>query len=196
MLISQFMVPTAAKASAGSKRQLTARDSEQDAPAAKASRQQTGRSWIDWQMSDCKEPREAVLLPWREQVDSTRHQFTARLAGSQRACAESLLANLIAEDSWRELINTEGKKPYFSQLESFLKQELDRTTVYPPRAQIFRALNELPVCKIKVVIIGQVCIVNQHRWPITVAALPYATLKRVHYAGPISWTRASRRLVL
>lgn len=72
--------------------------------------------------------------------------------------AESLLSDLLTEDSWRELMDQESKKPYFAQLEAFLKKEMDSKTVYPPTQQILRALNELPVSKVKAVIIGQVLI--------------------------------------
>jgi hypothetical protein len=193
MSLTQFLVPIAGKAAAGSKRQLTAGDAAQDAPVAKASKQQKGRSWLDWQMSHCKEPREGVSAPWA-QVDSSEHQVTAQLAKLERVSAESLLADLLTEDSWRDLIDTERKKPYFSQLESFLQQELDKKTVYPPRAQILRALNELPVSKVKVVIIGQVCAVIQLSVPFMIGVdAQYATL--IHCAGSISRTRTSRRIV-
>lgn len=163
MSIAQFMVPKSGKAAAGSnKRTLTAADgAQQQSPVSKASKPQQGRSWVDWQLyhrgsqecgaASAVEPSTSLVA---NSVPPHRH---SQPGNSTQAYAESLLADLLAEDSWRKLIDVERKKPYYSQLEAFVKKELDTKTVYPPRQQIFRALNELPVSKVKVVIIGQVC---------------------------------------
>lgn len=142
------MVPKAGKA-AGSKRQWTAADGalEERAPVAKASKK--GRSWIDWQLSNCDQRESAALST--PQLMAIQHNHCI-----VQAHAESLLADLLTEESWRKLVDVESKRPYFESLESFLKKELDTKTVFPPRQHILRALNELPVSKVKVVIIGQV----------------------------------------
>ena len=156
MSITQFMVPKVGKGAAGSKRQLTVGDVAQpEFPPAKASRQ--GRTWIDWQLSECNEspcsgPQSLASLGQA----SPARGCAAHLGKPARPPAVSLLRELLTEDSWRALVDAESKKPYFAQLESFLKQQLESKTVYPPRQQIFRALNELPVSKVKAVIIGQV----------------------------------------
>lgn len=157
MSITQFMVPKAGKGAAGAKRQLAAGDGAQpEAPAAKVSRQ--GRTWIDWQRPNCT--GRGCAGPWSLATPELTVHFkhsTVEPSKPVQVRADSLLTDLLSEDSWRDLMNAESKKPYFSQLESFVKLQLDSKTVYPPRQHIFRALNELPVGKVKAVIIGQVC---------------------------------------
>lgn len=65
------------------------------------------------------------------------------------------LRALITEDSWSSLALSESKKPYWSRLESFICSEWATKTVCPCKDQIFRALNSLPLTKVRVVIIGQ-----------------------------------------
>lgn len=56
--------------------------------------------------------------------------------------------------SWKPFLESEFAKPYFKELSSFLHQEYESKTIFPPKAQVFRAfatdLNE-----VKVVILGQ-----------------------------------------
>ena len=65
--------------------------------------------------------------------------------------------NLNLENSWQELLATEMKEPYFKQLIEFIEKEYLRkkTKIFPPENQIFRAFNDCPVDKVKVVILGQ-----------------------------------------
>lgn len=50
---------------------------------------------------------------------------------------------------------TEGTKPYFTDLDRFLKDEYRERLVYPPRDQVFRALELTPFRKVRVVLLGQ-----------------------------------------
>lgn len=59
------------------------------------------------------------------------------------------------EKSWKELLKNEFEKPYFKDLTSFVRQEYQSGTVYPPPKFIFHALDSLPVDQVKVVILGQ-----------------------------------------
>lgn len=59
------------------------------------------------------------------------------------------------DNSWKELLKEEFGKPYFPALKSFLLQEKQQNTIYPPGNQIFSAFNHTPFDKVKVVIIGQ-----------------------------------------
>lgn len=59
------------------------------------------------------------------------------------------------EDSWLNILQPEFEKPYFKQLKSFLIEEKEKYTIYPPGSLIFNALNLTPFNKVKVVIIGQ-----------------------------------------
>lgn len=57
--------------------------------------------------------------------------------------------------NWFELLKEEFDKPYFKNLQKFLKEEYSRYQIYPTEEKIFNALNHVPLDKIKVVIIGQ-----------------------------------------
>ncbi|MBU9710865.1 uracil-DNA glycosylase [Evansella tamaricis] len=56
---------------------------------------------------------------------------------------------------WEELLMKEREKPYFLQLQQFLKEEYGQTVVYPNRENIFHALNTTTYESTKVVILGQ-----------------------------------------
>ena len=59
------------------------------------------------------------------------------------------------ESSWKESLQQEFDKDYFSNLVGFVKEEYRTKTVYPPAALIFNAFNLCPFSNIKAVIIGQ-----------------------------------------
>ncbi|MES2628764.1 MAG: uracil-DNA glycosylase [Bacteroidota bacterium] len=59
------------------------------------------------------------------------------------------------ESGWKQLLQDEFSKPYFNQLISFVKEEYQTQTVYPPGREIFNAFDHCPADKVKVVIIGQ-----------------------------------------
>ncbi|MEG1642731.1 MAG: uracil-DNA glycosylase [Bacteroidales bacterium] len=63
--------------------------------------------------------------------------------------------NVDIEESWRNRLQSEFEKPYFSILTDFIRAEYSRTTVYPPAKLIFNAFNSSPFDNVKVVIIGQ-----------------------------------------
>lgn len=57
--------------------------------------------------------------------------------------------------SWYDLLNEEFNKPYFKNLQKFLKNEYLQYEIYPEEKNIFNALNHVPFDKVNVVIIGQ-----------------------------------------
>lgn len=59
------------------------------------------------------------------------------------------------EESWKSLLATEFEKPYFEKLREFVREEYKNEKIYPEPKYIFRALDELPVKKVRVVILGQ-----------------------------------------
>lgn len=59
------------------------------------------------------------------------------------------------EPSWKELLDGEFEKPYFSELISFVKNEYRTNKTYPPGRLIFNAFDHCPVENAKVVILGQ-----------------------------------------
>lgn len=52
-------------------------------------------------------------------------------------------------------LHGEREQPYFAALEAFLDRERSRGPVYPPRAQVFRALELTPREAVRVVLLGQ-----------------------------------------
>lgn len=59
------------------------------------------------------------------------------------------------EPSWKELLDGEFEKPYFSELISFVKNEYRTNKTYPPGRLIFNAFDHCPVENAKVIILGQ-----------------------------------------
>lgn len=56
--------------------------------------------------------------------------------------------------SWKEALAPEFKKPYFSELVDFIREERKTQVVFPPDADMFRAF-ETPLPAVRVVILGQ-----------------------------------------
>ena len=61
----------------------------------------------------------------------------------------------IIGNKWDELLADEWQKPYYQELRSFLIDEYDDVTVYPPAADIYNALRLTDYDDVKVVILGQ-----------------------------------------
>lgn len=59
------------------------------------------------------------------------------------------------EQTWKEVLQPEFDRPYFSILTNFVKHEYQTQVVYPPARLIFNAFDSCPFDKVKVVIIGQ-----------------------------------------
>ena len=59
------------------------------------------------------------------------------------------------DPTWLEMLKDQFEQPYFLHLKQVLTEEKKKYTVYPPGPQIFAALDECPVDKVKAVIIGQ-----------------------------------------
>lgn len=57
--------------------------------------------------------------------------------------------------SWRIQLDEEFEKKYFKQLDLFIKEERKRYTIFPPEKLTFASLNNTPIDKLKVVILGQ-----------------------------------------
>lgn len=56
---------------------------------------------------------------------------------------------------WNPVLRGEFDKPYWQQLQQFVAQERQRTTVYPPHEEVFAALHLTPLADTRVVILGQ-----------------------------------------
>lgn len=59
------------------------------------------------------------------------------------------------EPSWKEKLEEEFGKPYFTELTKFVKEEYQMGAVYPHPKNIFRAFELTPFDQVKVVILGQ-----------------------------------------
>lgn len=57
-------------------------------------------------------------------------------------------------ESWKPILQAEFEQPYFKELSKFLTAEYERTTVFPPKQQVFSAF-KTDLNEVKVVIIGQ-----------------------------------------
>lgn len=59
------------------------------------------------------------------------------------------------ETSWKNILQEEFEKPYFSELIDFVKSEYQTNVCYPKGNQIFEAFSKTPFDKVKVVLLGQ-----------------------------------------
>ena len=63
--------------------------------------------------------------------------------------------NVKIEESWKEKLEGEFAKSYFTELTTFVKKEYQDGAVYPAPKNIFRAFDLCPFEKVKVVVLGQ-----------------------------------------
>lgn len=68
--------------------------------------------------------------------------------------ATSLLEHL-TEPGWKAALEKEFVKPYFVDLAAKVAAEREKKKVYPPKDQVFSALNLTPLDDVRVVILGQ-----------------------------------------
>ncbi len=59
------------------------------------------------------------------------------------------------DKSWRKKLEKEMQKPYFKELEVFLKKERETKEIFPVEKEVFTVFKETPFESIKVVIVGQ-----------------------------------------
>ena len=53
-------------------------------------------------------------------------------------------------ESWRGVLGEELQKPYFKELTEFVEEERAKGPVYPPREEVFAALDATPYDQVKV----------------------------------------------
>ena len=56
---------------------------------------------------------------------------------------------------FKQIVEKEFQKDYYKQLHQYIENEYQTKTIYPPKQQIFRALNLCDYDDVKVVILGQ-----------------------------------------
>jgi uracil-DNA glycosylase len=59
------------------------------------------------------------------------------------------------ESSWEKVLRTQMQKPYFKELETFLKKERETKRIFPEEEKVFAPFKLLSIEKINVVIVGQ-----------------------------------------
>ena len=59
------------------------------------------------------------------------------------------------EPSWKQKLAAEFEQPYFQALTTFVRQEYQATTVYPPPGEMFNAFAHTPFEAVRVVLLGQ-----------------------------------------
>ncbi len=69
----------------------------------------------------------------------------------------------IIDNSWKEFLEEQRNKAYFSKLEEFVNKEYDNQIVYPAKENIFNAFKYTPLDKVKVVILGQDPYINENQ---------------------------------
>lgn len=63
--------------------------------------------------------------------------------------------NGMLPDSWQKVLGEELEKPYFKELTEFVEAERARGPVYPPRDEVFAALEATGYDAVKVLVLGQ-----------------------------------------
>ncbi len=58
-------------------------------------------------------------------------------------------------DSWQGVLGAELDKPYFHELTEFVEKERAQHKVFPPREEVFAALEATPFDRVKVLVLGQ-----------------------------------------
>ncbi len=58
-------------------------------------------------------------------------------------------------ESWRGVLGDELQQPYFKELTEFVEEERAKGPVYPPREEVFAALEATPYDQVKVLVLGQ-----------------------------------------
>lgn len=58
-------------------------------------------------------------------------------------------------ESWRGVLGEELQQPYFKELTEFVEEERAKGPVYPPREEVFAALDATPYERVKVLVLGQ-----------------------------------------
>ncbi len=66
-------------------------------------------------------------------------------------------------NDWLAVMKPEFSKPYYRKLYSFVKEEYQKSVIYPPAQDIFNAMHLTPLADVKVLILGQDPYHNAHQ---------------------------------
>jgi len=59
------------------------------------------------------------------------------------------------QNDWLDAIGDELKKPYYLELDDFVKREYESELIFPPADDVFNAFHLTPLSRVKVLILGQ-----------------------------------------
>lgn len=106
---------------------------------------------------DVKQPRiDLFMSPSRTPAAAAAAAEQSDEVECKKTNDNGKLQALLTESSWKPLLIVEFNKPYFRSLENKLAEEFAKNKeIFPPRHQIFNALNLTSFHKVKVVILGQ-----------------------------------------
>ncbi len=65
------------------------------------------------------------------------------------------MSKKILTNDWAPLLEDQFKQPYYLRLRSFLKEQYQTKTIFPPMEDIYNALHYTPFSTVKVAILGQ-----------------------------------------
>ena len=82
-------------------------------------------------------------------------------------------------ESWKPFLKSEFSKPYFVELSKFLHEEYEKKTIFPPKAQVFRAFST-DLNEVKVVILGQ----DPYHTPEVADGLAFSISAKNNYMPP------------
>ncbi|GMR42929.1 hypothetical protein PMAYCL1PPCAC_13124 [Pristionchus mayeri] len=101
-----------------------------------------------------KEEEPENVKPEKNESESLREAESAVPVVTEETTTD--LYSLVRDAEWRNVLEAEFKKPYIANIEKELEKERKvGKTVYPPRDEIFAALNITPLSRVRVVLIGQ-----------------------------------------
>ena len=116
------------------------------------------RSIITRSMGDNSSNSHSKAVPDDDDDDANDDdEISGRKSGSlvQKEKASDLLS-FLTDQSWKDALSNATRSESFQNLLTFLKAEQNAgATIYPPREEIFAALNLCPLENVKVVIVGQ-----------------------------------------
>ncbi|CAJ1068780.1 uracil DNA glycosylase a [Xyrichtys novacula] len=109
---------------------------------------------------DAKDPKRKLSAVDTEpsSTPSLSQEQLDRIAQNKRAALEKLASAQTPPgfgEGWRKELAAEFGKPYFKQLMSFVSEERNRHTVYPPVQEVFTWTQMCDIRDVKVVILGQ-----------------------------------------
>jgi uracil-DNA glycosylase len=58
-------------------------------------------------------------------------------------------------DSWQPILNDQIDQPYFQKLAAFVAEERQNHTIFPPKGEVFTALELTPFEEVRVLLLGQ-----------------------------------------